>query len=161
MTITYTSIFNCKTLQNVHKFVFLIWKDAIWQTCWSVASLCSRIFTRDANGHVAHKTLFFSFPRHLLQRFTVPSSDWSSATRKISDRGTWTLTEWKICMYSCDAQWPCCLRRCFLIISKQTCYSKSVKWFKTPSNYIYQSIMPRYTSLPVKYIVSTSWNTSE
>jgi hypothetical protein len=28
--------------------------------------------------------------RHLLQRFTVPSLDWYSATRKISDRGTRT-----------------------------------------------------------------------
>jgi hypothetical protein len=31
ITINYTDIFHCKTLQNLPKLGFLIWKKAIWQ----------------------------------------------------------------------------------------------------------------------------------
>jgi hypothetical protein len=33
VSIKYTSIFHCKTLQNLPKFVFLVWKQTIWQPC--------------------------------------------------------------------------------------------------------------------------------
>jgi hypothetical protein len=33
MAIKYTNIFHCKTLQNLPKLGFLVWKYAIWQPC--------------------------------------------------------------------------------------------------------------------------------
>jgi hypothetical protein len=33
VSIKYTDIFHCKTLQNLHKFGFLVWKQTIWQPC--------------------------------------------------------------------------------------------------------------------------------
>jgi hypothetical protein len=33
MDIKYTNIFLCKTLQNLPKFGFLVWKYTIWQPC--------------------------------------------------------------------------------------------------------------------------------
>jgi hypothetical protein len=36
VSIKYTNIFHCKTLQNLPKFGFLVWKQAIWQPCWEL-----------------------------------------------------------------------------------------------------------------------------
>jgi hypothetical protein len=33
VAINYTNIFHCKTLQNLPKFGFLVWKQTIWQPC--------------------------------------------------------------------------------------------------------------------------------
>jgi hypothetical protein len=33
VSIKYTNIFHCKTLQNFPKFGFLVWKQTIWQPC--------------------------------------------------------------------------------------------------------------------------------
>jgi nuclear transport factor 2 (NTF2) superfamily protein len=33
VSIKYTIIFHCKTLQNLPKFGFLVWKQTIWQPC--------------------------------------------------------------------------------------------------------------------------------
>jgi hypothetical protein len=35
MDIICTNIFYCKTLQNLPKLGFLVWKYAIWQPCWT------------------------------------------------------------------------------------------------------------------------------
>jgi hypothetical protein len=37
VSVKYTNIFNCKTLQNLPEFVFLVWKQTIWQPCLCVA----------------------------------------------------------------------------------------------------------------------------
>jgi hypothetical protein len=37
MVIKYTNIFNCKTLQNLPKLGFLVWKQTIWQPWWPAA----------------------------------------------------------------------------------------------------------------------------
>jgi hypothetical protein len=36
MVIKYTKIFHSKTLQNILKLGFLVWKQTIWQPCFSV-----------------------------------------------------------------------------------------------------------------------------
>jgi hypothetical protein len=33
VSIKYTNIFDCKTLKNLPKFGFLVWKQTIWQPC--------------------------------------------------------------------------------------------------------------------------------
>jgi hypothetical protein len=33
VSLKYTIIFHCKTLQNLPKFGFLVWKQTIWQPC--------------------------------------------------------------------------------------------------------------------------------
>jgi hypothetical protein len=33
VSIKYTNIFHCKTLQNLSKFGFWVWKQTIWQPC--------------------------------------------------------------------------------------------------------------------------------
>jgi hypothetical protein len=33
MAVKYTNIVHCKTLQNLHTLVLLVWKYAIWQLC--------------------------------------------------------------------------------------------------------------------------------
>jgi hypothetical protein len=38
ITILYTNIFYCKTLQNLPKFGFLVWKYAIWHPCLQLNS---------------------------------------------------------------------------------------------------------------------------
>jgi hypothetical protein len=35
MVIKYTNIFHCKTLQNLPRLGFLVWKQTIWQPWWS------------------------------------------------------------------------------------------------------------------------------
>jgi hypothetical protein len=34
VSIKYTIISNCKTLQNLPKFRFMVWKQTIWQPCF-------------------------------------------------------------------------------------------------------------------------------
>jgi hypothetical protein len=34
VSIKYTNIFQCKTLQNLPKFRLLVWKETIWQPWW-------------------------------------------------------------------------------------------------------------------------------
>jgi hypothetical protein len=35
LSIKYTNIFHCKTLQNLPKFGFLVWRQTIWQPCFA------------------------------------------------------------------------------------------------------------------------------
>jgi hypothetical protein len=46
MAIKFTNIFRCKTLQNLPKLGFLVWKYTIWQSCedpiFSLTRTCSR-----------------------------------------------------------------------------------------------------------------------
>jgi hypothetical protein len=44
VSIKYTDIFHIKTLQNLPKFGFLVWKQTIWQPCWVVAFVTGPTF---------------------------------------------------------------------------------------------------------------------
>jgi hypothetical protein len=48
VSINYTNIFHCKTLQNLPKFGFLVWKQIIWQHC----SECEIVFGHNCRGWV-------------------------------------------------------------------------------------------------------------
>jgi hypothetical protein len=52
VAIKYTNIFQCKTLQNLPKFGFLVWKQTIWQPCLFLEKQGCQIFlgTTSKNG---------------------------------------------------------------------------------------------------------------
>jgi hypothetical protein len=52
----YTDSFHSKTLQNVPKFGFFVWKYAIWQPCFQ----CSRF---EFSNEITTSMIFFSKPR--------------------------------------------------------------------------------------------------
>jgi hypothetical protein len=45
VSIKYTNIFHCKTLQNLPKFGFFVWKENIWQPCLHPSAYLNHLFS--------------------------------------------------------------------------------------------------------------------
>jgi hypothetical protein len=58
VSIKYTNVFHCKTLQNLPKFGFLVRKQTIWQPCFQESKIISEVRKLKLQKNISEESAF-------------------------------------------------------------------------------------------------------
>jgi hypothetical protein len=114
MTIQFTAIFQCKTIQNIPQLVFLVWKYTIWQPCfeWNFRRLCKCNFFvnlfDDINDLPSSWESILNSKRTLCNFWEGPYV--TSAVGCQADENFLMSVIWKLtvlCSAFCNSEWKC------------------------------------------------------